>query len=50
MKDNGFDESLAPLVMKAINSIAEQSGATVRTVIDNLRNSLILLSPLYQGM
>lgn len=50
MKDNGFDESLAPLVMKAINSIAEQSGATVRTVIDNLSKFPDIIKSFISGM
>lgn len=36
MKSNGFDESLAPLVMKALSSIAERSGNTLESVLANL--------------
>lgn len=50
MKDNGYDQSLAPLVMKAINSIAEQSGATVRTIIDNLSKFPDIIKSFISGM
>lgn len=50
MKDNGYDQSLAPLVMKAINSIAEQSGATVRTIIDNLSKFPDIIKSFLSGM
>lgn len=36
MKDNGFDESLAPLVMKALTSIADNSGKTLESVLASL--------------
>ena len=50
MKDNGYDQSLAPIVMKAINSIAEQSGATVRTIIDNLSKFPDIIRSFISGM
>lgn len=36
MKSNGFDESLAPLVMKALSSIANRSGNTLESVLSSL--------------
>lgn len=36
MKDNGFDESLAPLIMKALTSIANNSGKTLESVLSSL--------------
>lgn len=36
MKDNGFDDSLAPLVMKALSSIANNTGKTLESVLSSL--------------
>lgn len=50
MKDNEIDESFAPIVMKAINSIVEQTGSTVKTVIDNLSNFPDIIKAFISGM
>lgn len=50
MKDNNIDVGLAPLVMKAINSIAEQSGSTVKTIIDNLTKFPEIIKSFMSGM
>lgn len=50
MKDNGIDESFAPIVMKAINSIVEQTGSTVKSVIDNLSKFPDIIKAFISGM